>query len=138
MKKLLRYEFECARANDKRLASERQLAERDSLINELRSDKQLLGARCAALDREVARLSEEVERFTVTTPVVQPDVGGIEAPESSESSDNESTSDTNEITSCPQSQHGRRHLDPHPPGFRELCTCFEKFSGRTGDNDFKV
>ena len=108
------------------------------MVNELRSDKQLLGARCAALDREVTRLREEVERLTVTTPVVQPDVGGIEASESSESSDNESTSDTNETTSHPPSQHSRRYLDPHPPGFRALCTRLEKFSVRTGDNDFEV
>jgi len=37
-KKLLRYEVNRARANDERLASARQLAERNSVIGELRSD----------------------------------------------------------------------------------------------------
>jgi len=33
---------------------------------------------------------------------------------------------------------GSKCADPHPPGFRALINCMDKFSGRTGDNDYEA
>jgi len=42
---------------------------------------------------------------------------------------------------APIVQSDTRHsrcTDPHPPGFRALINCMDKFSGKLGDNDFEV
>jgi len=151
-KKFLRYEVELACANDERLASARKLAERDSTIESLCSDKQQLVERTTALEREITRLRDELTKMSVRLEGRVTKSEGDDLPELESTSeypsdsDNESTVST--VSSAPQLQSGnrptdsRRHsskrVDPHPPGFRALCTRLEKFSGRTGDNDFEV
>jgi len=148
---LLQYELERARADDERLASARRLAECDSTISSLRADEQQLIERTTALQMEVGRLHEQLTKVTV---VPESHVDGVEGDGPNElEPTSEYLSDSDE--SIPsvvspvqplQGQSGRRNdphrrnrrVDPQPPGFRALCTRLEKFSGRSGDNDFEV
>ena len=61
--------------------------------------------------------------------------------ESSESSSSESTEDTNSSNSrrTPSVQRGSVSRSPHPPGFKEVSSRVEKFSGkRAEDGTFEV
>jgi len=58
--RLFQYEKELAHANDERLASARQLEERDALIGELRKVNAKLLAQLNALQSDVVKLSQEM------------------------------------------------------------------------------
>jgi len=63
--KLLWYEVERVRANDERLATAHQLADRDSTIELLCSDKQQLVERTTALEREITRFCDELTKMSI-------------------------------------------------------------------------
>ena len=150
-KRLLQHELERARADDERLASMRRLAECDSTISSLRADKQQLIERTTALQGEVGRLSEQLTKVTVVPESRVDGVEGDGSPELEPTSEYLSDSDESipSVVSPVQPLQGQldrwndthrrsRRVNPHFPGFRALCTWLEKFSGRSGDNDFEV
>ena len=134
-KKLLRYEVDCARANDEQLASTRQLAKRDLIIGELRSDKQQLIECSTALEKEVSKLRDKLAKVSVRSEsrVTESESDDVPQLESASEYPSDSVSElqplqrqqVNRRTDLhPISQHNsKRHsVDPHPPGFRALCT----------------
>lgn len=62
---------------------------------------------------------------------------------SSSSSVSSSSEQSSEEQGCGESRDEscswrRVSCCPHPPGFKELCSQVEKFSGQTGDCDFEL
>ena len=66
-KRLLQLDLERTRANDERLASARQLEERDATIAELRAQMTQLVAREGSLQDEVLRLSRQLTHVSVAS-----------------------------------------------------------------------
>ena len=132
-KRLLQLDLERTRANDERLASARQLEERDATIAELRAQMTQLVAREGSLQDEVLRLSRQLTHVSVasnTSATVETDP----PPETSEPllEDDESSSSEDSSVTSRESRRRAKRVDPYPPGFKALIDRVGKFSGAKG------
>ena len=124
---------ERTRTNDERLASARQLEERDATIVELRAQMTQLVAREGSLQDKVLRLSRQLTHVSVasnTSATVETDP----PPETSEPllEDGESSSSEDSSVTSRESRRRAKGVDPYPPGFKALIDRVGKFSGAKG------
>ena len=146
-KRLLQLELERARANNERLASARQLEEREPTIVELRAQVKELVAQQGTMQREVLRLSKQLADVhiesktptTVTGEVVTGDSTAVTRVEPAPSEEDSDSSEEGSSVTSRQSQRSGRRVDPCPPGFRALISRVNKFSGDKGAaGDFEI
>ena len=142
---LSRVSNELARATDERLASARQLESKGNELRELRAELDRVKGEKKLLSDRVKSLTKELkDRMTVTSesrivtvkmeassePLTEQDDGsGASSQDDGSSSDEESRhTDTN--------IENRRQL--HPPGFKEMRSRVQPFSGKRGEDDFQL
>jgi len=148
--RLFQYEKELARVNDERLASARQLEERDALIGELRKVNAELLAQQNALQSDMVKLSQQMMALQLEprAALVKQEVSMISGdadnplnnslvsgPPSLVDSENDDSSE-NEVVQPPRRR--TRTMDLHPPGFKVLITRVSKFSGGKAADNFEV
>ena len=148
--RLFQYEKELARVNDERLASARQLEERDALIGELRKVNAELLAQQNALQSDMVKLSQQMMALQLEpraalvkqeVSMISGDAGNplnsslVSGPPSLVDSENDDSSE-NEVVQPPRRR--TRTMDLHPPGFKVLITRVSKFSGGKAADNFEV
>ena len=126
-KRLLKYEIECARANEQLLASERLLEERQRTIERLLEDKQVLM-------RDKNKLGDELVGVNKLPPLLSET--DVLASDNRLRSSDEHSSNSEHNDEENQKLLRRNPRLVQPPGFKEIRSRVGKFSGRRGDEDF--
>ena len=140
VKRLMKHELECARAEYERLASARAMGDLEKQLYQLREEIEKVTDERDRLREQVAQLTSTptsvqvmgtVSQTKEATQVTQPSLvlPVVQDEQSSQLSDDE---DSVELESNQDSNK------PHPPGFRQLCNRVPKFSGRGGYSDFAL
>jgi len=143
-KRLLKLEFECARINEQRLASEQLLDERQRTVDSLLRDKQeLLREKQVLQDelRSVKRLPMQLSSIHVTEQAQVTGAADVSEIPTLSSDSNSSDTERDEFGSQTSSRRRaplRRLWLVQPPGFKEIRSRVGKFSGKRGDDDFAL
>ena len=154
VKRLMQYECDSARAKDKRLASARLLVQKEQTVADLQEELERLRVEQDNMHEQTDCMStERVEPISLISasklPVKVEDEVKSKLPKSQSSAEKsetaqslpEQSSDDHDESGSGDDSHSRnctRGNCPHLPGFKELCSRTEKFSGRTGDCDFEL
>ena len=145
VKRIMKHEYERARAEDERLASARALSDRDEQLYKLQEE-----LRKVTVERD--NLREQLLQLHGGATKQAQVVNKSPLPETKQSnkdltstvvSDDEHQSNSSEEDE--ESQDGEPE-DPsrtstsrlHPPGFKQLCNRVPKFSGKGDDSDFAL
>ena len=145
IKQFMKCEYELAHAQDERLASARLLEQAEARAQTSEQALANLKQERDALQAEVKKLYDELLQFKKDSPSTKTTMHAVTKHESESSEDerlasssSESAEDTiSRRTSTPVQRSSAAH--PHPPGFREVSSRVEKFSGkRAEDGTFEV
>ena len=138
---LTRITNELARATDEQLASTRQLESKEFELRELRTQLEALRAEKQTLNERVQTLTEQLHKASVKSgATVQPDVSGSSSSEGDDhaSSSSENSDSTSTVRSQASNKTKRVLRQPHPPGFKEMRSRIQPFSGKRGEEDFQL
>ena len=129
---LARVQGELSRATDERLASARQIESQGYELTRLREEIESLKIEKAALTTRVQESSKESVEIKTEEPTG-----------SSSDVDDQSSDHSDEVSG--NTRHSSRHISkrhptkqPHPPGFREMKSRVQSFSGKKGEDDFQL
>ena len=137
----MKCEYECARMNEQRLASERLLEERQCRIENLLADKeelvkeknQLLVQLSGKMEMPFMDTSHHVSKLEHVT-------GSSDAvtmsPLLSEEASSEASKEEENRSS--RADVNNRASSSHPPGFKDIRARVGRFSGKTGGEDFSL
>ena len=141
MKRLVECEYQCARTNDERLASARQLelahqqiAALKTELNQLTVERDELRVQCYRGQTSTygtpsrQQQSNFSQRGNAQSRVA---VSPIQMPELITEHSSESSDEDRQLPISPRSR-GNKSTRPHPPGFKEIHTRVDKFSGNKG------
>ena len=144
VKQFMKCEFELAHAQDERLASARLLEQAEAraqaseqAIAEFKQERDALKAEVKKLHDGISKLQKGSpnRKTTELSGKKESEVSEHDGSESSSSESAGSTTSSRRSTQVPRRSAAR----PHPPGFREVSSRVEKFSGkRAEDGTFEV
>ena len=136
---LTRISNELARATDEQLASTHHLESKEAELRELCTELEALRAEKQTLNERVQTLTEQLHKASVKSGVtVQPDVSGSSSSEGNDhtSSSSKNSDSTATVRSQASNKTKRVLRQPHLPGFKEMQSRVQLFSGKRGEKDF--
>ena len=145
IKQFMKHEYELAHVQDERLASARLLDQSEAralasqiTITNLKEERDALKEQVKELTQKLLQLKKESPSGETKVQEVTKHESGQSDHESLESSSSQSSEDTiSSASSAPVRSAPTR--SPHPPGFKEISSRVEKFSGkRAEDGTFEV
>ena len=144
-KQFMKHDYELTHVQDERLASVRLLDQSEAralasevTITELKEERDALKEQVKELTQKLFQLKKESPSGETKVQEVTKHESGQSDHESSESSSSESSEDTVLSASATPVRNAPK-CSPHPPGFKEISSRVEKFSGkRAEDGTFEV
>ena len=141
----MKCEYELAHVQDERLASARLLKQAEARARTSEQAIANLKQERDALQAEVKKLYDELLQLKKDSPSTNTTMHAVTKRESESSEDERSASSSSESAEDTISRHTSTLVQrsstvrPHPPGFREVSSRVEKFSGkRAEDGTFEV